>query len=325
MPYMFQKTLALLIIIISIQSCSRHDYILELSQKEPFLKSSHDYQSYLALEYLNFARSLQQNEAESDARKFAIKGLAMAANQDYIPENPIKWKADPKQLEELIAMQKRLELVLLPRMKINLPIQMAHLSYLYDCWSAKESQPIFEAVELAKCRTKFYQLLGEIEYYIDDLRQDKTSKTVILEPKFKKFEIFFDLNNSRLNHDAKRALLNTVHYLKTLSGNYKILLVGNTDRLGSKLYNDRLAFRRAQTVKQYLHKNGVPHEAISVRSYGEDFPDILTTDGTQKQRNRSVGIYILTGADSFDPFPLPLIENIIYKEGLLNRRSKRGL
>lgn len=321
----FKKALALLIILTLSQSCSRHNYQEELAKKEGFLRTRTDYNGYLALEYLNFSRNLYKNEAKADAKKFAIKGLAMAAGNPYIPENPIAWEADPQQLEELIAMQKRLELSLLPRIKTNLPIQTAHLSYLYDCWATKESQPVFRATELAKCRDKFYKLLGEIEYYIEDLRKDRTPKTIIFEPKFKKFEVFFDFNSKKLNNDAQKKMVEVVKHIESMSGDYKILLVGNTDRSGSKLYNQRLAFKRTQTVRQYLRKSGVPYEAMELRSYGEDFPDILTKDGTQKSRNRSVGIYILTGADSFDSFPLPLIENMVYKEGVFSQHKKRGL
>jgi hypothetical protein len=45
----------------------------------------------------------------------------------------------------------------------------------------------------------------------------------------------------------------------------------------------------------------------------------------QQQSNRSVGIYVLKGTKSFDKFPLPLIDNFIYREGIKNARQERGL
>jgi len=321
---LFKKYFLLLILSIFTSSCAL-DNLTQLSQKENFLKSRADYNSYLALEYLQFSRNLAKNKSTKDAEYFAVKGLKLSANQEFIPENPIEWNADRSQLEEIIAMQKRLELVLTPNMQNNMPIQMAHLSYLYDCWSAKESKPIFKAAELAKCREKFYKLLGEVEYYIDDLKKDKQPKTIIIEPEFKRFEILFDLNSEKFNDKANKNLLEILQYLVDLKGDYRLLLVGNADRVGSELYNQNLAFRRSQTVKNYLVKNGVSENSIEFRSFGEDFPDMLTKDGMQQQKNRSVGIYVLTGADSFNSFPLPLIENIIYKQGIKEVRAKRGL
>lgn len=321
---LFKKYFSLLILSFLLTSCAASN-LEQLSEKENFLKSRYDYNAYLSLEYLQFSRNLFAEKSKSDAQYFAAKGLELSLNEEYIPENPIEWDADRFQMEELVAMQKRLELVLEPRIKNNMPIQMAHLSYLYDCWAAKESQPIFRAAELATCREKFYKLLGEIEYYIDDLRKDKTPKTIIIEPKFQRFEILFDFNNANINDKASGMLITTLQYLASLQGNYRLLLVGNTDRSGSKLYNQNLAFKRTQIVKNYLTKNGVSAKSIEFRSFGEEFPDILTRDGMKQQRNRSVGIYVLTGADSFNPYPLPLIENFIYKKAVKERRVKRGL
>lgn len=323
---LFKKYFLFLIPLLSLflNSCAEKNLVL-LSRKENILKARADYNGYLALEYLQFARNLENSKSYKDAEYFANKGLKISLNQEYVPENPIEWNADRMQLEEIIAMQRRLELVLTPNMQVNMPIQMAHLSYLYDCWSAKESKPIFRAKELAKCREKFYQLLGEIEYYIDDLKKDKQPKTIIIEPNFKKFEIIFDLNSAKLNDKANKDFIEIIKYLIDLKSNYRLLVVGNSDRVGSELYNQNLSSKRSQLVKNYLIKNGVPENLIEFRSFGEDFPDILTKDGTQNSDNRSVSIYVLTGDDSFDSYPLPLIENTIYKDGIKKKRIERGL
>ncbi|MBU6338866.1 MAG: OmpA family protein [Rickettsiales bacterium] len=323
---LFKKYFLFLILLSSllITSCAEKNLTL-LSRKENLLKSRADYNGYLSLEYLQFARNLEQNKSHKDSEYFADKGLKISLNQEYIPENPLNWDADRVQLEEIIAMQKRLELVLTPTMQTNLPIQMAHLSYLYDCWSAKESKAIFRGRELAKCRERFYQLLGEVEYYLDDLKKDKQPKTVIIEPNFKKFEIAFDLDSAKFNDKANKNFINILKYLVDLKGNYRLLVVGGADRTGSELYNQTLAFKRSDLVKKYLVKNGVPETSIEFRSFGEDFPDILTKDGTQDAHNRLVAIYVLTGADSFDSYPLPLIENFIYKDGIEKSRAERGL
>lgn len=321
---LLQKFFAILLALSLLVSCAPTNLEI-LSAKENALKSGGDYSSYLALEYLQFSRSLKSTGSLLDSEYFAKKGLYAASRRKIFPENPIKWKADPQQLEELIAIQKRMELVITRQIESQLPIQTAHLFYLYDCWASKESKPIFRASELSKCKSRFSKLLDEIEYYLDDLKKDRQPKTVIVEPEFRRFEILFDLNSYKFNDRANRDLLTVLKYLKTLNGDYRILLVGNADRVGSDLYNQGLALERVEIVKNYMTKNGVSADFIETRSVGEDFPDIITREGLQKQSNRTVGIYILRGAKSFAAFPLPLIENYVYREGVENARKERGL
>ncbi len=296
-----------------------------LSSREGSLRSRTDYNSYLALEYLQFARNLMIGNSKYDAQYFSKKGLAASANLEVVPENPAKWDADKVQMEELVAMQKRMEILLTPQMQRDMPIQMAHLFYLYDCWASKESKMIFRASDLSKCRENFYKLLGELEYYVEDLKKDKQPKTIIIEPKFERFEILFDLNSDKFNDKANKDFLEIINKLTALQDGYKLLLVGNADRIGKELYNKNLALKRVGTVKNYLVKNGVSEDLIATKSLGEIVPDILTKDGSQQQHNRTVAIYILTGAESFSAFPLPLIENAVYVKDIKKARAERGL
>jgi outer membrane protein OmpA-like peptidoglycan-associated protein len=308
-------------------SCTPTSVLLnELATYERSLKTRGNYESFLALEYLVFARNLASIEDFDTSEYFAQKGLDLRNNRDVVPENPIKWEADPQQMEEMVLMQKRLELVLLvPHMKFHLPIQLAHLTYLYDCWITRESKAVFRADELAKCRTRFYKLMDEVEYYIDDLRRDKNPKVEISAPEFEKFEIFFDLNSVKFNDKANKEMLDVLKYIGSLMGDYRILVIGNADRTGLKLYNQALAFKRAEVTRNYLIKSGIHADFVTARSAGESFPDIVTLDGVQKQLNRSVGIYILKGFGSFTSYPLPLVENIIYRNEIRKARETRGL
>lgn len=320
----FLKFFIAVIVAVSLSSCVTP--LQQLSQYEPTLRTKGGYDSYLALEYLEFSRRLLTVKDKRTSKYFAKKGLAIVGGQEVVPENPIKWRADPGQMEEMILVQKRLESALItPHLKFYLPIQLAHLTYLYDCWISRESKAIFRADELAQCRVRFVKLLDEIENYVEDLKKDKTPKVEIREPKFERFEIMFDFNNEKFNDKDDKDLVLVLKYLATLNGDYRILLVGNADRAGLALYNQNLALRRADIVKNYLIKNGVAEDLIELRSVGEDFPDIVTKNGMQQQSNRSVGIYVLRGYSSFSKFPLPLIENFVYREEIAKARAERGL
>lgn len=297
----------------------------KLSNMEMELKSKGDYKSYLALEYLIFAREFRSSEDKKKSEYFSKKAIKIYEGSGFIPESPIKWNADPAQITEMVAMQKRLEDVLnQSNLKFYLPIQMAHLSFLYDCWIGRESKAIYRADEIGKCRVRFKNLLNEIEHYAMELRKDNTPKTIQKEPEFKRFEILFDYNSYKFNDRANQDLLKIIDYIKDIKTGYRILVVGNTDRSGNKIYNQALALKRASIAMNYLTKNGVPQDLVKIRSYGENFPDILTTDGQIDQRNRSVRIYILEGGmGSFDEIPLPLIDNKIYKEEIKALKSRR--
>ncbi len=320
-----KKTLCFLVILFFVQSCSP-SYFERLSAVEGNLKTKGGYNSYLALEYLEFSRNLLSIKNERDAEHFAKKGLQSSDGYNVVPENPIKWDADKLQVAELILMQKRLETSLnTTQIKFYLPIQMAHLTYLYDCWVSRESKPVFRVSDLTICKSRFYKLLDEVEYYIEDSKRDTTPKIKITEPEFERFEVVFDLNNYKLNEQAQRDMTKILKYLRTLEGDYKILVVGNADRLGSELYNEGLSSQRADIVLDYLVKNGVIKDFVETRSIGEDFPDLITKDGVQQQFNRNVGIYVLKGNRSFADFPLPLVKNYIYRKEIEKARKERGL
>jgi outer membrane protein OmpA-like peptidoglycan-associated protein len=315
-----------LIVVLLVASCANETALQMLSAREGSLKTQGGYDSYLALEYLAFSRSLAVVKDKNKSNYFSEKGLSVIRGDDIVPENPAKWDADPAQMEEMVMMQKRLEMVLVaPHMRFHLPIQLAHLSYLYDCWISRESKAVFRADELAQCRTRFYKLLDEIEHYIDDSKKDKQPKVEIKEPEFEHFEILFDLNSYKFNSKAEKDLVALIKYLLTLKGNFHVLLVGNADRTGLELYNQNLALNRAEVVKNYLIKNGVTDNLVEMRSFGEDFPDIITKTGVQQQLNRTVGVYVLKGFASFSSFPLPLIENHVYREEIKKVREERGL
>lgn len=65
-------------------------------------------------------------------------------------------------------------------------------------------------------------------------------------------------------------LLNEV--VKTLreNPNVKVRIEGFTDSIGPKAYNDKLALRRSQAVRDYLIKAGIPAERIEVAGFGKE-------------------------------------------------------
>ncbi len=309
-----------------ITSCGGARKIDQLSARQSSLKSRADYNSYLALEYLEFSKNLIKANQQKVAEHFIDKGLAVANGQNVVPENPLVWGADSLQMEEFVMMQKRLEAVLnTPQLKNEMPIQLAHLTYLYDCFASREVKEVFKVSNLAQCKSKFKILLEEIENYIDNPKQEPKPEVVIKEPQFEYYEVFFAFNSGQLNNKGEADIIKILDYLSSLKTDYKVLVVGKADRVGDNLYNKNLALRRAKLVRDYLVNNGITESIVQFRSLGEDLPDIITKDGAREPENRAVVVYILKGQDSFDNYPVPLLNNKIYEKKVIKERNKRGL
>src|SRR3954454_2107927 len=69
-------------------------------------------------------------------------------------------------------------------------------------------------------------------------------------------EINFEFNSSILS-DGYPSLLRLAEILSQ-HRDYRVKVTGHTDYVGSAAYNDKLAMRRAQAVKDFLVKYGAP-------------------------------------------------------------------
>nr|MBC8344068.1 OmpA family protein [Bacteroidota bacterium] len=86
----------------------------------------------------------------------------------------------------------------------------------------------------------------------------------------------------------------------------------HTDSKGTESYNERLSQRRAQSVVDYLIKNGIEKERLQAKGYGENQPIAQNTnpDGSDnpmgRQKNRRTEFRVIG--------ILPEYSEIIYKE-----------
>ena len=75
----------------------------------------------------------------------------------------------------------------------------------------------------------------------------------------------------------------------------KIEVRGHTDSTGTEEYNQKLSERRADSVIEYMIKNGISPERLNSVGFGEKKP--VTSNDTEEGRskNRRTEIYILEG------------------------------
>ncbi|CAD7810375.1 Outer membrane porin F [Chryseobacterium aquaeductus] len=100
--------------------------------------------------------------------------------------------------------------------------------------------------------------------------------------------IEFDLNSDRILPSNTPILNNAVSYINSSNGAYTV--IGATDTRSSDEYNQKLSERRANSVKNYLIKNGVDSSKIDAVGRGEKdlkYPECEPATKCPEWKNRA--------------------------------------
>lgn len=100
-------------------------------------------------------------------------------------------------------------------------------------------------------------------------------------------ESLFSFDSAELTiNEALESLVEQLHHHPASS----VHIVGHTDSIGTKSYNQRLSERRAESVAIYLQHKGISESRISIKGMGESSP--ITTNNTAEGRakNRRVEV-----------------------------------
>jgi peptidoglycan-associated lipoprotein len=106
-------------------------------------------------------------------------------------------------------------------------------------------------------------------YYVDFFLSPIFKPTVVE-------NIFYDYNQATLRPESKEALDEIIKLLND-NPNITIEMGAHTDRIGSDLFNEGLAQRRAQSVVDYLIEAGIPPERLTAKGYGKSEPKTVTS------------------------------------------------
>jgi outer membrane protein OmpA-like peptidoglycan-associated protein len=72
----------------------------------------------------------------------------------------------------------------------------------------------------------------------------------------------------------------------------KLAVEGNTDSVGSEAFNQTLSEQRAQGVRSYLTKQGVPEASTTAAGFGKDQPIASNDSAEGRQQNRRVELVV---------------------------------
>jgi outer membrane protein OmpA-like peptidoglycan-associated protein len=103
-------------------------------------------------------------------------------------------------------------------------------------------------------------------------------------------DILFATDQNALQPTAEAKLKQIASSLNNRFKGAVIGVYGNTDATGDAAHNKQLGADRANVVKDWLIKNGVEADKISVQSLGETEPVATNETTTGRQQNRNVSI-----------------------------------
>ncbi len=105
------------------------------------------------------------------------------------------------------------------------------------------------------------------------------------------FIVYFDLNRASLTAQGMRIADAAAAAFKQTAATH-IEIAGFTDASGGRAYDENLSRRRAETVRDYLVRQGVPLSEMAVSWHGKSNERVATPDGAREPQNRRVEINI---------------------------------
>ena len=118
------------------------------------------------------------------------------------------------------------------------------------------------------------------------IQQAAAGKTIILN------KIFFETGKATLNTSASSDVIKLIQFLKD-NPTTKLEIQGHTDNVGNLVANNKLSQLRANSVVNYLVKNGIALQRLIAKGYGPLMPiaENITKEG--KAQNRRVEMKVI--------------------------------
>ncbi len=155
--------------------------------------------------------------------------------------------------------------------------------------------PCYQEIEQGTNPFESEKKVSKVEIKGEKTAQQKTAekkKKEGYQPLKLHARIHFDFDKYNIKKDYLPYLNVITRYLKA-HDELKIKIVGYTDSIGSKEYNDRLARKRAETIKKYLIDHGISPDRIEIIGKGKE--DYLFDNDTSLNRftNRRAEFFVM--------------------------------
>lgn len=217
-----------------------------------------------------------------DAGYFARRGLASAAGETVLPEDPTTRDIPDDMNSEIQGIRVRLIAALDAGARENKPEVAARAQSRFDCWLEQQEEN-FQNDHISACRDELLAALAELEAAPAPAAPVAAAPAVYL--------VLFDFDKKNINN-AAQAVINQVIADYNANKSTAISVTGHTDRSGSDAYNEKLSEQRADAVRAALIAAGIPADAITTAWKGESENAVPTADGVKEQANRRAEIIV---------------------------------
>ena len=246
----------------------------------------------LQKEYIDNAQEEYDEADWEHAGLFARKGAAAGNGKMVMPEDPAKWRLPADKSQVFVEARDSLVKALDGGGREKAPAEAAKAQVMYDCWLEESDirDEGHETKEIDMCRNGFRDNLALVEKAIapKPMAQPAPEPAPAPEPIARDYLVYFDFDKAAIRTDAASILDRVVKAIKE-TGSKDITLIGNTDTMGPKEYNQVLSVKRADSVRDYLKGKGVTASMTTIGK-GETDPRVPTPDQVEEQENRNVQI-----------------------------------
>jgi outer membrane protein OmpA-like peptidoglycan-associated protein len=150
----------------------------------------------------------------------------------------------------------------------------------------------------ARAQTEAQQIRAKAEAEVDRLEQAlggiaETRRTALgVVMNLSGDHLKFEFDKADLRPQDRELLSRIAGVLLASAANTHISVNGHTDDVGTDAYNQKLSERRAESVRDYLIKSGLPADMFSVTGHGKSVPLAPGTSEAARARNRRVELGI---------------------------------
>lgn len=281
-----------------VSACSMADSYSEVKALNQAQAGGSPFTQQLTAEYRAYSNYLLKDMMDyADSLHFARKGLASAKGQNVMPEAVSDWRLNQGQEAELGQARNRLVSAIDRGAREVIPGKTAVAQARYDCWIEQTEASVNDSGKKDKtdCKGQFMAAMQEVEAAIpaaapaapEALPEPVGMVEAAPQPmdiKEAMYLVFFDFDKSTVGEGGFSVIDQVVTEVKN-RGVKNINVVGHADTSGSNAYNQRLAQRRAETVKRELASRGVAAN-VSTNSRGESELLVQTADGVREPANR---------------------------------------
>ncbi len=283
------RNLFLAVGIVALSGCTMFDTYSEVDALNEAQPVGSPFTQSLAGEYKEFANSELKNMFDyPDALHFARKGLASASGEAVMPEPVNDWNLSEAHIKELGAARGRLIVAYDLGAREIAPATAALAQAKFDCWIEAQEEN-WKGEEIIGCKSEYLAAISELESLVQQAPIIEKPEPEPMVPEEAMYLVFFNWDSYTLSAGAKNVLSAVAEEVAKNTPS-QINVVGHADTSGDATYNKRLAFKRANAVRDALIANGVDADLLVVESHGEDDLLVDTLDNVREPANRRANI-----------------------------------